>query len=128
MNIRRSPESVAAPFGPYSQSIEVPGGSRLLYIAGQVGAHKDGSIPEGIEAQAEGCWHAIAAILADAGMGIKDLVKITTFLTRAQDTAVAGAARARHLGDNRPASTTVIVGGLVAANMLIEIEAVAAKA
>jgi enamine deaminase RidA (YjgF/YER057c/UK114 family) len=128
MNIRRSPDTIAAPFGPYSQSVEASSGSRLLYIAGQVGAHKDGSVPDGIEAQAEGCWRNIAAILAEADMGIGDLVKITTFLTRAQDTAAAGAARARHLGDSRPASTTVIVAGLVAANMLIEIEAVAAKA
>lgn len=128
MNIRRSPDTIAAPFGPYSQSVEVPGGSRLLYIAGQVGASKDGSVPDGIEAQAEGCWRNIAAILADAGMGMGDLVKITTFLVRAQDTAAAGAVRARHLGDTRPASTTVIVAGLVAGGWSIEIEAVAAKA
>jgi enamine deaminase RidA (YjgF/YER057c/UK114 family) len=39
-------------------------------------------VPETIEAQAEACWRNIIAILADAGMGVQDLVKITTYLVR----------------------------------------------
>jgi 2-iminobutanoate/2-iminopropanoate deaminase len=80
MNIRHTPETIAAPFGPYSHAVEVPQGSRLLYISGEVGVLPDGTVPEGIEAQAEACWRNIIAILADAGMGIGDLVKITTYL------------------------------------------------
>ena len=34
MNIRHTPDTVAAPFGPYSHAAEVPEGSRLLYISG----------------------------------------------------------------------------------------------
>jgi enamine deaminase RidA (YjgF/YER057c/UK114 family) len=127
MNIRHTPDTVAAPFGPYSHAVEVPEGSRLLYISGEVGVHKDGTVPEGIEAQAEACWRNIIAILADAGMGIGDVVKITTYLVRAEDVAAAGAARARHFGEARPGSATIIVKALVSANWLIEIEAVAAK-
>jgi hypothetical protein len=37
MNIRHTPGTVAAPFGPYSHAIEVPEGSRLFYISGDVG-------------------------------------------------------------------------------------------
>ena len=40
----------------------------------------DGTVPKGIEAQTEACLRNIIAILADAGMGIGDLVKITTLL------------------------------------------------
>src|SRR5689334_18583108 len=78
MNIRHTPNTVAEPFGPYSHAVEVPEGSRLLYISGEVGVLPDGTVPQGIEAQAEACWRNIIAILADAGMGVGDLVKITT--------------------------------------------------
>src|ERR1700748_390350 len=126
MNTRHTPQTVAAPFGPYSHAVEVPEGSRLLYISGEVGVLPDGNVPQGIAAQAEACWRNIIAILADAGMGIGDLVKITTYLVRPEDVAAAGAARAMHLGDARPGSATIIVKGLVAPEWLIEIEAVAA--
>jgi hypothetical protein len=43
MNIRHTPNTVAAPFGPYSHAIEVPEGSRLLYISGEVGVLPDGT-------------------------------------------------------------------------------------
>jgi enamine deaminase RidA (YjgF/YER057c/UK114 family) len=46
MNIRHTPGTVAAPFGPYSHAIEVPEGSRLLYISGEVGVLPDGTVPE----------------------------------------------------------------------------------
>ena len=68
MNIRHTPASVAAPFGPYSHAVEVPEGSRLLYISGEVGVLPDGTLPETIEAQAEACWRNIIAILAEAGI------------------------------------------------------------
>src|SRR5436190_21346360 len=128
MNIRHTPASVAAPFGPYSHAIEVLEGSRLLYISGEVGVLPDGTVPETIEAQAEACWRNIIAILADAGMGIDDLVKITTYLVRPEDVAAAGAARAKHFGEARPGSATIIVKALVNPALLIEIESVAASA
>ena len=57
---------------------------------------------------------------------IGDLVKITTYLVRPEDVAAAGAARAKHFGDARPGSATIIVKALVRPEWLIEIEAVAA--
>src|SRR3954449_11310339 len=128
MNIRHTPETIAAPFGPYSHAVEVSQGSRVLYISGEVGVLPDETGPEPIEAQAEACWRNIIAILADAGMGIDDLVKITTYLVRPEDVAAAGAARAKHFGEARPGSATIIVKALVNPALLIEIEAVAAGA
>ena len=98
----------------------------LLYISGDVGVRPDGTVPDTIEAQAEACWQNIIAILGDAGMGVQDLVKITTYLVRPEDVAAAGAARAKHFGDARPGSATIIVKALVNPSFLIEIEAVAA--
>ena len=126
MNVQHSPTTVAPPFGPYSHAVEVPAGSRLLYISGEVGVQPDGVVPDGIEAQAERLWKNLIAILEDAGMGIGDLVKITTYLVNPEDVGPAGAARAKYFGDARPGSATVIVKALVVPNWLIEIEAVAA--
>ena len=126
MNLRHTPASVAAPFGPYSHAVEVPEGSRLLYISGEVGVLPDGTVPENIETQAEACWQNIIAILADAGMDVEDLVKITTFLVRPEDVAAAGAARAKHFAGARPGSATIIVKALGNQAWLIEVEAVAA--
>jgi enamine deaminase RidA (YjgF/YER057c/UK114 family) len=117
---------VAKPFAPYSHAVEVPEGSRLLYISGEVGVLPDGTAPQGIEAQAEACWRNIIAILADAGMRDGDMLKITTYLVRPEDVAAAGAARAKHFGDARPGSATIIVKARVVPEWLIEIEAVAA--
>src|ERR1700734_3289056 len=66
--------------------------------------------------------------LADTGMGVEGLVKITTYLVRSGDVVAAGAARTKHFGDARPGSATIIVKALVSPAFLIEIEAVAAAA
>ena len=127
MNTRHNPETVAPTFGPYSHAVEVPPGSRMLYISGEVGVLPDGTVPDGIEDQAEACWKNIIMILADAGMEVDDLVKITTYLRNTEDVTAAAEARARFLGDARPASFTGLIGGFVRPEWLIEIEAIAAK-
>ena len=90
------------PTVPYSHAVEVPGGSRLLYISGEIGVQPDGVVPEGIEAQAEALWKNLIAILEDAGMGIGDLVKITTFLVNVED-AAAGRGSPGEILRRRPA-------------------------
>ena len=110
-----------------ADAVEVPPGSRMLYISGEVGANPEGIVPESIEDQAECLWQNIVAILSSANMGVEDLVKITTYLVREEDLAVAGTARARYFGEARPASATLIVPALIKSGWLIEIEAVAAK-
>jgi enamine deaminase RidA (YjgF/YER057c/UK114 family) len=128
MNIKRNPAQIAPPGGRYSHAVEVPPDARWLHISGQIGAAPDGSVPDGIEAQVENCWKNISAILADAGMGIEDVVKVTVFLTRAENIAAYREARDRIIGDARPASTLVVVSSLVRPEWLCEVEAVAAKA
>ena len=127
MNKSYIPKSVAPPFGPYAHGCEVPGGSRVIFTAGEVGVQPDGTIPKTVEEQAECVWKNLENILKEAGFSLKDLVKMTTFLVKAEDVAAAGKVRAKYLGDTRPASSTVIVAALVKPDWLIEIEVVAAK-
>jgi len=123
-----NPSTVAAPTGPFSHGVEIPANARWLSLAGQVGVDPDGKVPPSFEAQAEQCWRNIKAILAAAGMGVENLVKTTHFLTRAEDVATYGKVRARHLGEARPASTLLVISALARPGLLVEVEAVAAKA
>ncbi len=123
-----NPSTVAAPTGPFSHGVETPANARGLHISGQVGVAPDGTVPAEFEAQAEQCWRNIRAVLAAAGMGVENLVKCTHFLTRAADVAAYGKVRARELGEARPASTLLVISALARPGLLVEVEAVAAKA
>lgn len=126
-NTHFNPPGVRPPAGPYSHSVELPPGARLLYVAGQTGTAADGSIPDGIEAQAETAWANLIGVLEGSGYGLADVVQMKTFLTRREDREGYNRVRGKYLGDHRPASTFLIVSGLADPKMLVEIEAVAAK-
>ena len=125
-----NPKSIAPPTGTgtYSHGVVVPPNSRLLYIAGQVGIRPDGSIGDSIEEQSETVWANLVAVLAEAGMGIKDIVKINNYLTRAENMAAFRVVRTKYLGGHCPASTIMVVQALAYPKFLVEVEAVAAKA
>jgi enamine deaminase RidA (YjgF/YER057c/UK114 family) len=122
-----NPSSISAPLGAYTHGIEIPPGARVIHVSGQVGVRKDGSIAEGIEEQLSCAWRNILAVLAESGMNAGDIVKVTTYLTRAEDFKVHPRIRAQFLGDVRPTATAVCVSALAAPEFLCEIEAIAAK-
>lgn len=128
MNRKLNPSTIAPPGGRYTHAIEVPPGARWLVVSGQVGVAPDGSTPPDIGGQTENCFRNISAILADAGMSLADVVKITVFLTDEGDIAGFRAARERMTGEALPASTLVVVSRLVRPEWRVEIEALAAKA
>jgi 2-iminobutanoate/2-iminopropanoate deaminase len=113
-----------APAGQYSQAVEVTGATRTLYLSGQVGVAADGSMAADATAQAAQVWANIAAQLRAAGMGIENLVKITTIVPDPADVPAVRAGRAAVLGDHRPAST-LIIGGLADPKWKIEVEGIA---
>jgi len=122
-----NPAKSAQPSGPYSLGVEIPAGQRLLFVAGQVPVAADGSTPQGIKAQAEQVWRNILNVLESAGMGIENLVKVNHYITKAENIPGYGEVRSRMLGAARPASTMVVVQGLVKPEWLVEVEAIAAK-
>jgi 2-iminobutanoate/2-iminopropanoate deaminase len=123
-----NPLSVAAPQGAYSHVALVKAGSDTYHISGQVGFAPDGSLPASFEDQAEGSFANIIRILTELGMTPANLVKLTIFVVTGNSPLAARAARAKAFGpDVKPASTLIMVPGLVDPKFLIEIEAVAAK-
>jgi enamine deaminase RidA (YjgF/YER057c/UK114 family) len=128
MHKAHNPSTVVKPQSSYHQAVEVAPNARWLYISGQLGIGADGKLREGTAAQAEQAWTNILNILAGAGMGPDNLVKITTFIVDPKDVGVVRTAREKALGAARAASTLLVIQALASPEYRIEIEAVAAKA
>jgi len=122
-----TPAGVHTPGAAYSHAVETTGNVRWLHCAGQVGIAPDGTVRDGFTAQAEQAWSNVLAVLKAAGMGPENLVKITHLLVRPGDVAAYRPVVAKYLGDQRPASTMMVLQALARPEYLIEIEAIAAR-
>lgn len=123
-----NPSTVAAPAGLYSQAIRTRGAGQWLHVAGQIGMRANGSLADGVAAQAEAAWQNLMALLEAAQMDVSHLVKLTTFLVEREHLALINPVRTRFLGPARPASTLVVVRELARPEWLFEMEAVAFRA
>ncbi|MFO1079533.1 MAG: RidA family protein [Reyranellaceae bacterium] len=122
-----NPKSVSLA-GKYSLGAEVPGGTRLLYVSGQVGVDGKGKLQAGIDKQVDQVWKNIGQVLKSGGMGYADIVKVNVFLTDSRFIAPYRAIRDKYFPKAPyPASTLLIVAGLADPGMLVEVEVVAAK-
>ena len=123
-----SPASLRPPFARYAHGVEVLPGARLVVTSGQLGVRPDDTVPEGAEAQARLCFANCAAILAEAGMGPGDVIRINAFVTGREHMRGYMDARDAWLADvaRLPASTLVIVSGFTRHEFLVEVEVTAA--
>ena len=129
MNQLVNPKTVHKPLGAYTHSVKVPRDAEWLVMSGQVGINAKGQLADGIRKQTEQVFRNILACLRENGMRKSDLVKFTVFLTDPRHVEPYRAARKKVIGDaTLPASTLLIIDGLASPDMLIEIEASAAKA
>ena len=64
-NILHNPNNLFPPYRGYAHAMEVPAGSRLLFISGLNGYEQDGrTMPETFDEQAELIWAHIRAVLS----------------------------------------------------------------
>lgn len=122
-----NPGTVAPPMGRYSHLAVVPAGSDLLFLAGQVGNRRDGTLPPDVTDQYEQAMMNVLAILASEGATPRNIVKVTLYATNPLDPRRAAAVRKAVLGDAVPPSTFVYVSRLVQPEYLIEIDVVAVR-
>lgn len=128
MNHEVAPPTIAPPAANYAHAVVSEGPQRLLHTSGVVPIAPDGTVPPSIDEQAVVVWANIAAIVAEAGMSLDDVVSVTTYvvvdLLGALGTVMA--ARDRALGGRRVASTLVTVPSLARPEWKVEIAVVAA--
>ncbi|MBS4761451.1 RidA family protein [Carnobacteriaceae bacterium zg-ZUI252] len=110
-----------AAIGPYSQAYLVNG---VLYTSGQIPVNAvDGSVPDGIQAQAKQSCENVKAILKEAGTDFDKVFKTTCFLSDMADFAEFNAVYESYF-TSKPARSCVAVKTLPK-NVLCEIEVIA---
>lgn len=114
-------EKAPGAIGPYSQGFLTNG---FVYTSGQIPVNPaDGTIPEGIAAQAEQSCKNVGAILAAGGSGFDKVVKTTCFLADIADFAAFNEVYAKFF-TSKPARSCVAVKDLPK-GVLCEVEAIA---
>lgn len=129
MNTPLAPAAMAAPAARYAHAVLVTDARRILHTSGVVPIDVDGSTPDDLGEQASLVWRNIAHLLAEAEMGMSDIVSITTYVVVGD---VAGlpsvmAARDAALAGHLAASTLVTVPVLARPEWKMEIAVVAAR-
>lgn len=114
-------EKAPAAIGPYSQGYIVNG---VVYTSGQIPVNPaDGTVPNGIAAQAEQSAKNVQAILEQAGSSLARVFKTTCFLADMGDFAAFNEVYAKYFTE-KPARSCVAVKTLPK-DVLCEIEAIA---
>jgi enamine deaminase RidA (YjgF/YER057c/UK114 family) len=120
-----TPASIKAPFGRYNHGMLVAAPAAVLHLSGQLGIAADGTIPADIETQTEIAFANIEAILAEAGLARRHVVKLTTYLIEPDDRPAYMAVRDAWVVDPVPASTLIFIKALAMPAFRVEIEALA---
>ena len=121
-----TPSSIRPPLARYSHGIAVPAGHRLVFTAGQLGIAPDESIPADGEAQADLCFANIAAILAEDGMTLANIIRLSVYVTAREHMQGYRRSRDRQFPGTPPTTTLIMVSGLARPEFVVEIEAIAA--
>ena len=127
-----TPKGFGAPLGMYSHGVVASGGE-LVVVAGQVGMSPMGQVAvDDIVAQTKQALDNVRAVVEAGGCSMRDVVRLQTFLTRADD--IAGFMKARGeifpqlFSDGAyPPNTLLVVSRLVRPELLVEIEAMAVR-
>lgn len=95
---------------PFSDAVRV---GDTLYLSGEIGRKPDGTLPEGIEAQARQTMHNIGAKLKGQGLGWGDVVKCTVMLDNMADWPAFNQVYATYFTDGKfPARSAFGADGL----------------
>jgi len=114
-----------AAIGPYSQAIENNG---MVFCSGQIGLEpKTGAlVAGGIEVETRRALENLRAVLAAAGLHLRNVVKTTIFLADLGDFDVVNRIYGEHFEEPYPARSTVQAAALPR-KARVEIEAIAIK-
>jgi len=110
---------------PFEQSIGFSRGVRLgptIVVSGTAPVWPDGHVDPDPAVQAARCWEIALAALAELGGSVQDVVRTRQYVVRADVADAVGAVHGEVFGSVRPASTMVVVAGLLDPRWLVEVE------
>ncbi|MDD7408925.1 MAG: RidA family protein [Anaerovoracaceae bacterium] len=117
-------DKAPAAVGPYSQGLA---SGDIVFVSGQIPVDPaTGNIADDIADQAEQCISNISNILAENGLGLKDVIKTTVLLTDLADFDAVNKRYGELFADPYPARSCFEVSALPK-GCQIEIEAIAVK-
>jgi enamine deaminase RidA (YjgF/YER057c/UK114 family) len=110
------------PMAGYSRAVKV---GNTVHVAGTTGLGPDGKVIDIDDpyAQAAQAFKIIERALQQAGASLQDVVRTRIYVTDRQYADAVLRAHGEVFKDIRPASTLVVVTGLIEPTMLVEIEA-----
>ena len=110
----------------YTHAVEISAPQRLVFMSGQIGVAPDGKVLESFNEQCHQAMANVEALLADAGMTQANMLRVTYYLTDAENLTALGQIRTARWGSEQPpAVTTLLVAGLATPELLVEVEVVA---
>ena len=116
--------SAPGAIGPYSQAIDT---GAFVYASGQIPINPaTGEIPQGIKEQTRQALKNAAAILAEAGLTMDNVVKTTVYLANMADFGAMNEVYAEAFAAPYPARSAVAVRELPK-QVLVEVEVLAAR-
>ena len=115
---------LAEPISHYTDAVRA---GDLVFVSGIVAMDREGQLVGGADvvAQARQVFQNMREVLAAAGCGFEDVVRVTIYLTDVDDRPSINPVRQEVFGETRPASTLVEVPRLAVPGAKIEIECVA---
>jgi enamine deaminase RidA (YjgF/YER057c/UK114 family) len=111
---------------PYEETIGFSRAVRVgstVSVSGTAPVWPDGHVDPDPAVQARRCWEIVLAALEELGAGVDDVVRTRQYVVRADVADAVGAVHGEVVGDVRPASTMVVVAGLLDSRWVVEVEA-----
>jgi enamine deaminase RidA (YjgF/YER057c/UK114 family) len=103
----------------FSRAVRV--GSTIA-VSGTAPVWPDGSVDPDPAVQARRCWEICLTALTELGGSVSDVIRTRQFVVSAADGDAIGAVHGEVFGEVRPASTMVVVVGLLDPRWKVEVE------
>ena len=119
-------EDAPAAVGAYSQGVETEG---LVFTAGQIPLTPEGDLLDGaaIDVQTEQALENVEAVLAEAGLGMDDVVKVTVYLDDIEDFEQMNTVYETFFDEDEPPARSAFAVDELPKGVGVEVEAVATK-
>ena len=103
----------------FSRAVRV---GNTVAVSGTAPVWPDGRVDPDPTVQARRCWEIALAALEELGGRIDDVIRTRQYLVTADVAEDVGAVHGEVFGEVRPASTMIVIAGLLDPRWLVEVE------